>query len=51
MPIYVWNGKNRAGDKKKGELEAASPEGNETPSTPHSSRGRSRSRAVMRRLR
>lgn len=26
MPIYLWNGKNRAGDKKKGELEAASPE-------------------------
>lgn len=26
MPIYVWNGKNRAGDKKKGELEATSPE-------------------------
>ena len=27
MPIYLWNGKNRAGDKKKGELEAASPRG------------------------
>lgn len=26
MPIYLWNGKNRAGEKKKGELEAASPE-------------------------
>ena len=26
MPIYLWNGKNRAGDKKKGELEAASPQ-------------------------
>ncbi len=26
MPIYLWNGKNRAGDKKKGELEAATPE-------------------------
>ncbi|MGB0620964.1 MAG: type II secretion system F family protein [Myxococcota bacterium] len=26
MPIYLWNGKNRAGDKKKGELEAASPD-------------------------
>ena len=26
MPIYNWNAKNRAGDKKTGELEASSPE-------------------------
>jgi len=26
MPIYTWNAKNRAGDKKSGELEANSPE-------------------------
>ena len=26
MPIYLWNAKNRAGDKRTGELEAASPE-------------------------
>jgi type IV pilus assembly protein PilC len=26
MPIYLWNAKSRSGDKKKGELEASSPE-------------------------
>lgn len=26
MPIYLWNAKTRSGDKKKGELEAGSPE-------------------------
>ena len=26
MPIYLWNAKTRAGDKKAGEIEAATPE-------------------------
>ena len=26
MPIYLWSGKSRSGDKKSGELEAANPE-------------------------
>jgi type II secretory pathway component PulF len=26
MPIYLWNAKTRSGDKKTGELEAATPE-------------------------